>query len=444
MAKVIARESGFVKKEELHLFGLPPTQVAAERSRWLTVYPKNTVPENDISTPITFELSGIPDYLDLHKNLLKTKFQIKNNDGTALAADVNVAPINYIANTFIKQVKIFMNNQLIFDSQDTYMHRAYIETLLNATTDVKTTQLQLAGWYKDDYAPGHETIDHASNPGFIERKELASESKTFEVLGELHTDLFNQHRYMLPNIKLRIELYRNSPSVTLHAIGLGQDVNYSLHIKNIEFNVRVVELNKSFALAIEKNLMKMNANYILRRVMVKTIPISIGTKDLRNLEIFNGQLPTGMLLTLLSSDPYHGNIAYSPFNYNPYDIQSIQALVGGRRWPAEKPLEINITRNEITEAYYQFFNNCSFWGSLRETNGITMKDYKRHSFFLAFDFRSDEKNEDAVDLINHGETRVFMKFGTPLPKDIHLIAYLTFDNILRIDSGRNPILDYSI
>ena len=447
MAHFIDKGSQVVGKDELSLFKLPVTQIAAERSRFLSVYPKNTVNETNISSPIVFEISGVPDYLDLNKNYLKIKFQIKKTTDGDLEDTDNVAPINYISNSFIHQMKIFLNNKLISDSSDTYIYRSYIETLINYSKNVKDTNLQLGGWYEDAIAANQTTIDHQNNPGFIKRKGLCVASRIFEVLAPLHSDIFNQTNYMLPNVYLRVELFRNAQQKVLVKFDADANnpVSYNLHIKNIEWSVRVVEVVKSLSLSNERRLLKDTAKYQLNRTIVKTHPLSEHTQDVRNMEIYNGQLPTGMLITFISSTAFHGDAGLSPFNFQPFDLESSQAIVGGRRWPLERPLETNFSSNIITEAYFQFLNNSGFGNSFQESNGISLEMYKRHCFFLAFDFRSDEKDDDAaVDLIKYGETRLFLRFRTPLAQPTHLIAYLSFDNILRIDAGRNAIMDYSI
>jgi hypothetical protein len=447
MAHAIDKGSQPVGKGELELFKTPATQVATERSRFLTFFPKNAVSETNVDSSIIFEISGIPDYLDLNKNLLKVRFQFRKANGDALDANVEVAPINYISNSFIKQCKIFLNNKQISDGSETYMLRSYIETLINFSSDIKNTRLRASGWYEDGESAGGSTVDAATNPGFMARKIGSRESRTFEVLGSLHGDIFNQTTYMLPNIKLRVELQRNSHKCVLKKFPApnADVIDYKLHLLSVEWIVRTVEVNKSLALSHEKKLLREPAKYILNRATVKTFPLSTNTKDVQNLEIYNAQLPTKMLVTFLSTDAFDGHSSKSPFNFQHFGLESAYATVGGRRWPVEKPLEMDFDGDKVTEAYYHFLNNSGFAGSFSDSNGITLDMYKKRCFFLAFDFRSDEKDDDdAVDIIKYGETRLFLRFKAGLPAPTHLIAYLNFDNILRIDSGRNAIMDYAV
>jgi hypothetical protein len=443
MARMFDR-NGVVGKEELNLFKLPATQVATERSRYLSIYPKNGVSETMINSPITFEISGVPDYLDLHKNYLKIRFQIRKSDGTAMDNNVEVAPINYISNSFVQQMKIFLNNKLVSESSDTYIYRSYIETLINYSKEAKYTYLQLGGWHQDEIVAGQNSVDHVTNPGFVKRKALSSQSMTFEVLAPLHADIFNQTNYMLPNINLRLELYRCPNAKVLMKLDNADETNYQLHIKHIEWNVRVVEVSKTMAIVNEKRLLKEVAKYQLIRSIVKSQPLPTGTQDVRNLEIFNGQQPTSLVIGFIESAAFHGN-DNSPFNFKPFDLEHIQAIVGGRRWPSERPLEMDFRNNILMETYFQFLNNSGFGSTFQESNGVTIEMYKKHCFFVIFDFRSDENDDDsAVDLIKQGETRIFLRFRTALPVPVHMISYLSFDNVLRIDKGRNAIVDYSI
>jgi hypothetical protein len=432
------------------LFALPPTQAAVKLSRYITIYPKNAVPQTDVSVPIIFEVSGIPEYLDLRKNILKCIFSIRTANDTAITAPnpdadppvagSDVATINYISNTFIRQMKVYLNNKLVYDSNDMYHYRSFIEALFNYSPDVKKTQLGLTGYYEDTVPDGATSINNAANDGHVKRKAVAAGSRNFETLAALHSDIFNQPQYMLPNITMRVELYRNSPQVTLNSFEA--NANYRLHLLKIEWRLRVVEVSSSLKLTMEKILLHQTAKYPISRVALRSLQLSQGSRDVNNLEIFNGQLPSSMYLTFIPTTNYVGSYGTSPFTFNNFNIESCQAIVGGKRYPSERPLEINFGQHEIAEAYSGFMMNLGFENSFQQTNGISMSDYVNKAFFIGFDFRSDEKSDGAVDLQGHGETRLFMRFREGLPAAAHILVYLIFENILRVDIGRNPILDY--
>jgi hypothetical protein len=236
------------------------------------------------------------------------------------------------------------------------------------------------------------------------------------------------------------------PNAVPPVLGIdANEINYQLSLESAEWIVRSVEVNKSLALSHEKRLQKEYAKYALNRAIVKTFPLGERTRKKQNLEIYNGQLPTKMLVTFLTDAAFNDSPNKSPFNFQHSALEAAYATVGGHRWPTEKPLEMDFFNGNYTEAYYHFLNNCGFAGSFSDSNGITLDTYKKHCFFLAFDFRSDEKDDDdAVDVIKYGETRLFLRFRVGLPAPTQLIAYLNFDNILRMDAGRNAVLHYSV
>jgi hypothetical protein len=84
-------------------------------------------------------------------------------------------------------------------------------------------------WYKD--TPGHQRT--TDNKGFTSRKALTAESKSLQMMGKPHLDLFCQEKYLL-----KIKLRRNRD-----VFALITDVdNYKIKIKDLLLFVRNVQL----------------------------------------------------------------------------------------------------------------------------------------------------------------------------------------------------------
>ncbi|KAK3917943.1 Pre-mRNA-processing ATP-dependent RNA helicase prp5 [Frankliniella fusca] len=62
-------------------------------------------------------------------------------------------------------------------------------------------------WYKDT-AGYMDEVKPQNNEGLKTRHELTKNSKMFEVMGPIHSDFFNQDRFLLNNVELRIKLTR--------------------------------------------------------------------------------------------------------------------------------------------------------------------------------------------------------------------------------------------
>jgi hypothetical protein len=66
--------------------------------------------------------------------------------------------------------------------------------------------------------PGHQDKTTAANKGFTSRKELPAQSKSVQMMGKLHLDLFCEEKYLLNHANLIIKLRRSSDefAIPLH------------------------------------------------------------------------------------------------------------------------------------------------------------------------------------------------------------------------------------
>ena len=96
----------------LNFFETPPTNVSIANSSYrcyLTLNPINSFPFN-------FKIHPITSFIDLSKCYLQTEFKIRkknaDNEIIDLVANDNVAPIQMIGATWIKNLKVTINGQV--------------------------------------------------------------------------------------------------------------------------------------------------------------------------------------------------------------------------------------------------------------------------------------------------------------------------------------------
>ena len=78
------------------------------------------------------EISGTgEDYIDFGNSLLYVKAKITQANGTNLANDAVVGPVNLFLHSLIFQVDIELNGTPITSSTNIYPYRAILETLLS-------------------------------------------------------------------------------------------------------------------------------------------------------------------------------------------------------------------------------------------------------------------------------------------------------------------------
>ena len=119
-------------KSELDIFTVPPTQTSIETGNWVEYNPIATL---DDRSSIKFCVSGSGhDYLNAANTQLYVKAKITRADGTALPYDAAVGPINLFLHSLFSDVEVSLNETPVTSSNNTYAHRAFIETLLSYGT----------------------------------------------------------------------------------------------------------------------------------------------------------------------------------------------------------------------------------------------------------------------------------------------------------------------
>src|SRR5258705_9572039 len=159
-------------KTELDIFSLPPTQTSIEHGSWVHFKPIATISN---AGPIEFVVPGAGDYyMDLAHTQLHLTVKILNNDGSNLAADASVGPVNNWMHSLFGQVDVFLNQKLVTPAANTYPYKAYMQTLLSYEAYAKESHLGSALWFSD--TAGHFESRADANRGYTRRAAYTATS----------------------------------------------------------------------------------------------------------------------------------------------------------------------------------------------------------------------------------------------------------------------------
>lgn len=423
-------------KSELDIFALPSTQTSIESGHWIHYKPISSLSDDG---PIEFQVPGSgDDYIDLSHTMLHITAKVLNQDGTKLKADAGVGPTNNWLHSLFNQLDVYLNQKLISPPNNTYAYRAYMENLLNYGPAAKKTHLTCGLWYED--TPGFmDTVD-ANNKGFQKRLEFIKESKEVEMIGHLHGDIFNQEKFLINGVELRIKLVRSKESFNLIC---HQDKKLKVQITDASLIVRRTKINPSVLLAHQKVLATTTAKYPITRAEVKvlTIPTGVQGKTLDN--IFLGQIPKRCIIGFVSNSGFNGNLALNPFNFQNYNMNSFSLFVDGHEIPS-KTLQPSFSSGLIAAAYHTLFSGTGIHFH-NEGNGISRTDYGGGYCLLCFDLTPDlsASSTSHWNLVRHGSVRIEVRFDSALTSTINCIVYAEFDNIIEINKNRDVSVDYN-
>ena len=425
-------------KSELDLFSVPPTQTSVENGNWIEHHPLTTVGDD---SPIEFEINGNgEDYMDLANTMLYVRAKIVRMDGTNIADDTPVGPVNLFLHSLFSQVDISLNGTQVTTSTNTYPYRAMIETLLSYGNDTKKSQLTSALFYPDQL-DRMDVVDFAAaarNSGLHRRSRFTHTSRAVDMMGRIHADMFFQDRYLLNEVHVKIKLVRSRNSFCLMTADA-----FKVKIEAAVMFVRKVKLSPSVFLAHAKALENATAIYPLRRVVCKTVTVPNGFRDVSHEKLFSGQLPTRLVIGLVGNEGFNGAFNRNPFNFQHFNLMEISVYSDGQQQYGIKPLTTDFINGLYVRAYNTLFSGT---GKVckDEGNGLNRTAFSKGYPLYAFDLTPDLGEDDHFNLTKQGSVRLVLKFREALTENVTVIAYAEFQNVVEIDRDRNVIYDFAV
>lgn len=338
-------------KSELDLFSPLPVQRDIIKTETIVI---NSI-SNLMSPSLEFLIPGTECYKDLNNVYIRLLVEMTAPEtGDTKVAESGNTVVNNIAHSLFRQVTIYLNNTIVSGGEANYGYRTYLEKLLNYSTEAASTFMKTSGWYLD--SGKIDSIIATENPGLNQRCEWLTNKKKVEIFARVHADIFNQNRYLLSNIDLCINMVKEKPEFYM----MGADSN-KCDLKILEANILIDQcyVNPSLIMAHEK-LLDSNKfiTYPYKRLQLRHYAIPTNQHTLCIESAVMGLIPNLLLFAMVSSDAFQGKRSSNPFNFQHFDINSIQLNVNGQCVPS-RPLEMNFEKNSgrYAHAYYMLFKN---------------------------------------------------------------------------------------
>ena len=191
---------------------------------------------------------------------------------------------------------------------------------------VRSTLLLFYFSYYKDQANAMDSI--LGNGGAIVRKNLAM-SGAVDFEGVLHVDLAQQDKAILNGVQIGVKLYQHDNSFRLMA-----NNSYEFAIEDAELKVCYLRLSPSMLLAHNERLSKGPALYPYYKSNVKAFAIPTGSHTWSMDDIFHGTVPQRLIVALVDSKAYAGDLTLNPFNFKNYGLNFLEFAKDGRSIPA--------------------------------------------------------------------------------------------------------------
>lgn len=361
-----------------------PTQTSIESSQWVHYKPVSSLSDDG---PIEFVIPGHgEEYLDLAHTMIAVSLKVLASGD----AQYKVAPVNNFLHSLFNQVDVFFNQKLVAPPNNAYAYRAYIETLLNYGPAAKESHLTTALWYPDN--PGSfEAMPSAktapTNVGQEERARHIRGGRTLDMIGHLHCDVFNQDKFLLNGVEVRLRLVRSKDDFCLMETPT-QGVTHKVVIHDATLLIRRARINPGVLIAHAKTLTKTTAKYPITRVEVKSFTMHSGIVGDTLDNVILGQLPKRIILGFVYNRAFNGDRTLNPFFFQHHSINFLSLYVDGQQIPG-KPLQPEFEGNKTwVESYHTLFSGTGIHFQ-NEGLGISRNAYALGYCLFAFDLTPD-------------------------------------------------------
>lgn len=425
-------------KSELNLFSMPPTQTSIDTSHWVMYKPVSSLTTDG---PVEYVVPGSSDeYIDLPHTLLyvKVTFQPPDqnvNDANTDALLAQIGPTNNLLHSLFDQVSVTLNHQLVSPASNNYAYQSYIESLLSYGSGAKHSHLSTVLWHDD--TPG-KMDSFTENTGLAKRRSQLNTGKSVDLIGHIHSEMFNQDRLLINGVEVGIKFVRSKDGFAI----MDPTNSYKVVINDSALYVRRVKVYPNILLEHSKLLSTMPAKYPVTRVQVKSVVLHSGILGETIDNIFMGTVPRRIICGFVKNQAYNGHRLSNPFNFEHFNINYFSLSIDGLSVPARQ-LQPNFEDNLFVESYHSLFTGTGVF-FLNQGNCITRESFKGGYCLFAFDLTPDlsSNSNDHFNLVKHGSIRIDVRFKKALADNINCIIYAEFNSIVEIDSTRQIITDF--
>ena len=455
----IHKDSAECSSSPFELFNLPPTNTAVMKTMEVEHQPMSALQEGSAVEILVPALTN--EYWDLHNSRLYMRVKMTRKNGNDMQANDVAAPINDIFNSFWKNVELKVGQKEISHSNSMHAYRSFIDHLLHDSDESLTSEREMRLLYKDtagqldavnankpnpnQLIAGDDLVLNAEktalersaadaalgNDGLYRRYRAVQESREVELLGALSIDLFEQERYLLPGVSMRLRLTRQNQAFMVMATG----DDYQLQLLDIKLYMRKVTPAPGVILGHKDALAKTTAKYPVTSKKVTSVALPAGIHDKKTETIFEGQLPKRIAIAMVTAEAMSGAWTRNPFNFQHFGLTKMQLEVNGEPVRSEA-LTPSVKDHRYIHCFETLFRGVNKLDGERGSI-IKRSDWPKGYSLYVFDLTPDMDADDSYTLLKTGTVRLDLQFGEPLGEAVNVVVYAEFDQLIEITAEHN-------
>ena len=418
------------QQQSMSLFQATPIEKTIIKHKIVQYRPSGPISEG---STIEFNVPGTAtDYINLKKSKLHVKAKVTKADGTTISPLTDVVGlVNLSLHSLFRQIDVNLQQKNISpDIGSSYPYKAMLDVLLH--TDLNETKMESEFFFKDD-ATVFDAVDPklGGNGGLLERWGLTGGGREVSMEGPLRVDICQQEREIINGVPICVKLYPSSHQFRLMT---GGEEAYKVIITDAILKVYQVEVNPEVMIAHNEALKIGPALYPIKQSQLKCFGIAKGAFTHTIDGLFNGGVPTSIVVGLVSSEAYAGSYKKNYANFANYGLNFLEFSINGNSVPTT-PFQPDYINYSYTSEFLSLFDDNH---PERGVKLIRLLEYPDGYCLYVFNINSAEENLRPSPQFGH--TRLSMRFAKALPEAVTVVVYALFDATIKIDSTRTVIL----
>ena len=419
---------------ELDLFSETDQDHEVEKIQWNEIKTE-TVLGNDLqSLHFTIPKANDRKLIDLQRAQLMldvTFTKVGKRD------ELPFGPVNNILHSLFENCVISVNDETVLDANSNYHYSSYILDLLDRTKEQKEGLMTSQLWFED--VPGK--FDEVANTGFLKRAKAAESN--IQLIGKLHSELFNQDRYMLNDVKLSVELVLAKDTFYMMSTNRGTG-KYVTKINDAALYIPYVQIAEREMESIQKTLQTKPAIYPIQRVYTKSIPITSLVND-ASLNISKGRLPKRIVVGFITDKAKNGTYTKNPFKFlgaedGVFALDKLELNVDGMPY-AKRALKPNFDKNDFRKTFMNLFESLNYIEDGSNAPAISVDSFKGGNCLFAYNLNPTCCSSSGA-FKREGEVTLDISFSTAPTETLQAIVLCIFDNEITLDKNRHVSRDW--
>lgn len=369
--------------KQCDLFNLQRGESSIEREHTQVITPSFQ------NNALHFNIPPLPDYYPvLHATTLQMEVAFQEGDGTPLESvnEDDVFCANLPGSSMFESVHISINGTNVPAlSTDHYGYKSYISHLLSYPSTTISSSLFNRHYTKDTAGKFHSLEKKGTSTTEYENETLSGRrlrqpiGSSFLIITPILADFFhgNSEQPFFPStysLGITFSYHRGGFYLMCKDAGTKQ---YKLTIKKAQLNMKYVRFIPSFDSKIKE---KFNRGtpiiYPFTKTNNRVFNYGGALTQIYEPQIFQGDLPTQIVMVMLETKSYTGDYKKNPYNFEHKNLTKLDVIVNDTSLPISN-FQTNFSKSEYYELYNFFLENTSR-GACHQTSGPSTIDYNQY------------------------------------------------------------------